>query len=77
MFPSRSIERVKVGHNKGLLIAGGFSTTQDGKQVWDSSLPVKQLYWQNDELWMHITLYGDQAHILEKDELIAIAESLR
>jgi hypothetical protein len=77
MFPSRSIERVKVGHNKGLLIAGGFSTTQDGKQVWDSSLPVKQLYWQNDELWMHITLSGDQAHILTKDEVIAIAESLR
>ncbi|HKY55923.1 MAG TPA: hypothetical protein VJM08_16525, partial [Anaerolineales bacterium] len=50
IFPLRSMERVKVGNARGLYITGGFVVTDDGTQIWDSTSPRKQLYWQEDGL---------------------------
>ena len=76
-FPFWSIKRVKVGNTKGQYITGGFVITDDGKQIWDPTLPPKQLYWQSDGLWMQIALYGDTAFLSGKEDLISYAESLR
>ena len=76
-FPFWSIKRVKVGNTKGQYITGGFVITDDGKQIWDPTLPPKQLYWQSDGLWMQIALYGDAAFLSGKEDLITYAESLR
>jgi hypothetical protein len=75
-FPSRSIERVKVGNVKGQYIAGGFVLANNGKQFWDSNIPVKQLYWQEDDLWIQMTLSGNSTVMCEKEDLISLAESL-
>jgi hypothetical protein len=77
VYPFWSVKRVKVDNAKGSYVAGGFVMTDDGKQVWDPTLPSKQLYWQEDGLWMQIVLYGDEALLLDKDDLISIAESLK
>jgi hypothetical protein len=76
-FPFWSIQQVKVGNAKGRYISGGFVITDDGKQVWDPTLPPKQLYWQEDGLWMQIALYGDAALRSDASDLISYAESLR
>lgn len=76
-FPLGWIKRVKVGNSKGQYIAGGFVITDDGKQVWDPILPPKQLYWQEDGLWMQIALYGDTALRMDESDLLLYAESLR
>ena len=70
-FPSRSIERVKVGSNRAQYIVGDFVIADSGKQVWDSTLPVKRLYWQDDGLWLQMILSWHT-----KEDLIALAESL-
>lgn len=77
IFPSESIEQVKVGNVKGWYIVGDFVTTDDGKQVWDPTSPRKQLYWQEDGLWMQIVIYGDAALQADKKDLITYAESLK
>ena len=76
-FPSRSIERVKVGSNRGQYITGGFVIADNGKQVWDSTLPVKLLYWQDDGLWLQMFVSGESAVQHTKEDLISLAESLR
>lgn len=76
-FPSNSSEQVKVGNIKGWYIMGDFVINNDGKQVWELTAPQKQLYWQEDELWLQIILYGDGALLYDKEDLIYIAESLR
>lgn len=76
-FPFWSIKRVKVGNTKGQYISGGFVITDDGKQVWDPTLPPKQLYWQEDGLWMQIALYDDAALRSDESDLISYAEGLR
>jgi len=77
IFPFRSIKQVKVGSAKGKYITGSFVITDDGKQVWDPTSPRKQLYWQADGLWMQVTVYGDEALLSSKDNLISFAESLK
>jgi hypothetical protein len=77
IFPFRSIKHVKVGGTKGQYISGSFVITDDGKQVWDPTAPRKQLYWQEDGLWMQVAVYGDEALLLDKDELILLAENLK
>ena len=75
-LPSSEIRRVNVKNNKGWYITGGFVTTNGGKQIWDSTLPIKQVYWQADGLWMQIVLTGDAALQADRDALISLAESL-
>jgi len=77
VFPFGSIKRVKVGNAKGYYIVGGFVMTDDGKQAWDSTSPRKQLYWQEDGLWIQISLYGEEALLSDKEALISFAESLK
>jgi hypothetical protein len=76
VFPVGSIERVKVGESIGQYIAGDFVMTEDGMQIWDPSAPRKQLYWQEDGLWMRLSFHGDEALLLDKETLAAYAESL-
>ena len=76
-FPFWSIKRVKVGNATGQYTTGGFFITDDGKRAWDPTLPPKQLYWQQDGLWMQIALYGDAALRSNKEDLISYAESLK
>jgi len=76
-FPFRSIERVKVGSTKGQYIAGSFIITDNGKQIWDSGSPQKQLYWQEDGLWMQVAVYGNSTTLYNKEDLISFAESLK
>ena len=76
-FPRKYTDRVKVRNTKGSYIVGDYVTAEDGKQVWDSTNPTKRLYWQEDGLWNQITVHGDQAMLLDKDDLIAYAESLQ
>jgi hypothetical protein len=77
VFPPNSIERVKVKNTQGQYIVGDFITTNDGKQIWDSTSLRKQLYWREDGLWMQISLYGSGATLHDKQDLIFLAESLR
>ena len=76
-FPLSSIEQVKVGNAKGQYVVGDFALADNGKQIWDSTLPVKQLYLQEDELWIQMTIYGESAVLSTKEDLISLAESLR
>jgi len=76
-FPIWSTKLVNVGNTKGQYIVGGFIMTDDGKQVWDLTLPIKQLYWQEDGLWMQIALYGNATLQSNQGDLISYAESLK
>lgn len=75
--PRKYTDRVKVRNTKGTYIAGGYITTEDGKQVWDATSPKKTLLWQEDGLWMHIIVTGDAALGTNKEDLISYAESLQ
>jgi hypothetical protein len=66
-----------VGNIKGYYIVGEFVMADDGKQVWDPTSPRRRLYWQADGLWMQVILYGDEALLSGKDEVISFAESLK
>ncbi len=76
-IPLGSMEQVRVGKAKAQYVAGGFVVADNGKQVWDSTSLQKQLYWQEDRLWMRVVVYGDAALSSSKDDLISYAESLK
>ena len=76
-FPRRYTNRVKVRNTKGAYIVGDYITTDDGKQVWDPTSPKRILLWQEDDIWMEVSVYGDAALVLDKDDLISLAESLQ
>ncbi|HLO16382.1 MAG TPA: hypothetical protein VK206_16235 [Anaerolineales bacterium] len=76
VFPLKSIEQVQVKDSQAQYIVGDFVTTNDGKQIWDPTAPRKQLYWQEDGLWIQISIYGESGALLDKKDLISIAESL-
>jgi hypothetical protein len=76
-IPFFKIRPAKIGHNWGKYIAGGFVTDPNGGLIWDSDSPVKQLYWQQDRLWIQLTIGGEGAALYDKKDLIAYAESLR
>jgi len=77
VFPFWSTKRVKLGDAKGYYIVGDFVLADDGKQVWNPTSPRKQLYWQEDGLWIQISLYGEEALLSDKEDLISFAESLK
>ena len=76
-LPAHSIERARIGNHRGQYAVGDFLTSDNGEVVWDPSLPMKRLYWQEDGLWIQITMSGKSTVAYDKEELIAIAESLR
>lgn len=75
-YPPNSIERVKVRNIQGQYIAGDFAMTNDGKATWDPTSPRKQLYWQEDGLWIQMIMFGEGPVLHDKEDLISIAESL-
>ncbi len=75
--PFFKIRPVKIGHNWGKYIAGSFITNPNGQMTWDSDAPVKQLYWQQDGLWIQLSIGGEGAAGYDKKDLISYAESLR
>lgn len=76
-IPSNRIQPVRVGNSRGIYAAGGFVTGSDGQLTWDPDLPIQQLYWQEDGLWMQVSVYGGNALVYDKEKLISLAESLR
>ena len=76
-IPASSIERVRIGGNQGKYVVGDFVTGDNGEMVWDPTVPAKQLYWQEDGLWIQISLSGKTTLVYDKEDLISIAESLR
>jgi hypothetical protein len=77
IFPSKSIEQVNMRNAKGKYIAGDFVMTNDGKETWDPTSPRKHLYWQEDGLWIQMTVFGEDPVLRNKEDLISYAESLR
>jgi hypothetical protein len=76
-IPATAIERVKVGKNKAQYITGAFGYDSNGKLVWQPDLPVRQLRWQESGLWIQMTISGESTVLLDKEDLISLAESLR
>ncbi|MCI0554844.1 MAG: hypothetical protein L0287_28175 [Anaerolineae bacterium] len=76
-IPSTAIESVKLGESNGLYIVGGFELDNNGRSVWKSDTPIRQLYWQEDDLWIQIIISGDSVVLHDKEDLISYAESLR
>ncbi|HEU0292492.1 MAG TPA: hypothetical protein VFR47_07135 [Anaerolineales bacterium] len=77
LYPFDAVKRTKVGSARGYYVAGGYIITADGKQVWDPNSLVRKLYWQEDGLWLQISIYGDATLLYDKENLISVAESLR
>jgi hypothetical protein len=75
--PANAIEQVKVRGKPGQYIVGEFITGDNGETVWDPASPAKQLYWQEEHLWMKLVILGNSTAVYDRDELIEIAESLR
>jgi hypothetical protein len=75
--PASSIERIRIGGNQGQYVVGDFVTGDNGEMVWDPAVPAKQLYWQEDGLWIQMSLSGKTTLVYEKEDLISIAASLR
>jgi hypothetical protein len=76
-IPATAIERVKVGKNNAQYITGDSDYDSNGIRTWRSELLVRRLRWQENGLWIEIVLHGDGALLYDKEDLIALAESLR
>lgn len=76
-IPSSQLQQAQIGNLKGMYAAGDFVTGDNGQLIWDSSLPVKRLYWQEDGLWIEMTMSGKSAGLHNKEDLIFLAKSLR
>ena len=77
VFPAKSMEQVNLRNTKGQYIAGDYVMGNDGKATWDPNSPIRQLYWQEDGLWIQMTIYRESAVLSTKEDLISLAESLR
>jgi hypothetical protein len=62
--------------HKGVYAEGSFITQENGKLFWTPDPSQKQLYWQENGLWLNMTLSGESAVSHKKGELILYAESL-
>jgi hypothetical protein len=76
-IPARSMEQVNLRNTQGQYIAGDYVMGNDGKATWDPNTPIRQLYWQEDGLWIQMTIHGESAVLSTKEDLISLAESLR
>ena len=75
-IPASAIERASVGNNEAQYITGDSDYDNNALQVWRSELPVRRLRWQENGLWIEITLYRDVTSSSDKEDLISIAERL-
>ncbi len=76
-IPSTAIQDVNIGKIKGQYIVGNFDYDSTGMVTWNMSSPMRQLRWQEDGIWMQVTLTGDSIVLYDKEALISYAESLR
>ena len=76
-IPPNAIENVKIGKHKGQYIIGNYGYDNNGVMTWQFDLPLRQLLWQEEGLWMQISLSGDSVILYNKEDLISYAESLR
>jgi hypothetical protein len=76
-IPASAIEHASIRNNEAQYITGDSEYDSNGIQVWRHDLPVRQLRWHENGLWIRMTLYGDVTSSSDKEDLISIAESLR
>jgi hypothetical protein len=76
-IPAEVIEQVSINGTKGQYIAGDFEYDNNGTAIWKPDAPMRHLRWQEDGLWIQITLIGDSIVRYDKEDLISYAESLR
>jgi hypothetical protein len=76
-IPPDAIERVRIRDSEGQYVMGNLEFKEFGKPVWNPDLPFRSLRWQEDGLWLQITLGGDSILLHDKEDLISYAESLR
>jgi hypothetical protein len=76
-IPESHTQPVQIGSSSGVYAEGDFMTDADGKLSWSPDSPVKQLYWQQDGLWIKMVLNGESATFHDWEDLILYAEQLR
>jgi hypothetical protein len=76
-IPSNKIQRVRIGSSKGVYAAGDFVTGDNGQLIWDPASRLKRLYWQEDGIWIQMSISGETAALYNREDLISLAESLR
>lgn len=76
-IPSRAIEQVKIGESAGQYILGNFDYDNNGMMIWKPNSPSQQVFWQADNLQLNLSVSGDSVVLLDKEDLISYAESLR
>jgi hypothetical protein len=73
-IPSSMAQQVKIGNHQGIYAEGSFITQDSGQLLWNPDPTQKQLYWQENGLWIDMTLSGA---LHNKEDFISYAESLR
>jgi hypothetical protein len=76
-IPSHMTQQVQIGEKKAIYAKGDFVTNDNGDLLWDPDLPVHQLFWQENGLWMEIQINGERGQQYSQADLISYAESLR
>jgi hypothetical protein len=73
-IPSSMAQQVKIGNHQGIYAEGSFMTQANGQILWNPDPTQKQLYWQENGLWIDMSISGIDHN---KEDLISYAESLR
>lgn len=73
-IPFGMAQQVKIGNHTGIYAEGSFVTQENGQLLWNHDPTQKQLYWQENGLWIDMTLSGE---LSSEEDLISYAESLR
>ena len=76
-IPITRRQPVRIGNQIGVYVEGTLITQENGKLTWSSDPSFKQLYWQQNGLWINMALSGESAALHSKEDLISYAESLR
>jgi hypothetical protein len=76
-IPDKYTQPVQIGSSSGVYAAGDFVIGDNGKFNWSPESPMKQLYWQRDDLWIKLVITGESAMFHNQEDLISYAEQLR
>jgi len=77
--PGAAVEKVRVGENDGEYVRGAFVVKPGAASAaWQADSPVQRLRWREGDVLFEIRLDGEvwRVEYLEKDTLVALAESL-
>ena len=77
--PPEAVEPVQINSLPGEYVQGTFVSQNEQSAFWTSDAPVQRLRWRDGEMLFELRLDGAVAAVeyLDKDALIALAESLR